>query len=164
MRALPHTPAGGTTRRPPAGHRHPAGVRWPGPSPARTEGCARLTPGRPPPHQGGGESPSDTRARRSASHARATRVTLPTSVPGAPRIPHLSRARAAAAPPPADPSGGPSRALDTAQLPRRSHRAQVRGPARRTASPFTSSPPQGSARRHLRDRHLHPGLPKAPIH
>lgn len=83
-----------------------------------------------------------------AAHARATGVTIPTLAPGAPRISHL-----------------PHRAPWTLPSCRTAHTAPESGarPAA-PAAPLTSSQPQGSARRRHRDRHLHPGLPKAPIH
>lgn len=131
-------------------------------------GCTLLTPGRSPLHQGGGES-SDTLARK--NHAARAVSTLPTPVPrvspsprrwpGAPRTSHLPRARVAAAPPPADLSDRPRRAMDIAQpaTPRVELPRPGLGPG-----PLTSGPPQGLARRGHCDRHLHPGLPKAPIH
>lgn len=133
------------------------------------------TDGAPSSHLGGhrytkagGES-SDTLAGK--NHAARAVSTLPTPVPcvspsprrwpGAPRTSHLPRARVAAAPPPADLSDRSPRAVDIAHpatplagLPR-----PGLGPG-----PLTSGPPQGLARRGHCDRHLHPGLPKAPIH
>lgn len=70
-----------TSSHPCQGH-HLAPTSWP-PSPRHqskwcTEGCDRLTPRRPPPHQGGGES-SGTRARK---------TTLPVPDPCCPRPRH----------------------------------------------------------------------------
>lgn len=143
-RVLPHTHARGTTLRPRAGHRHP------GTSPSGAQRAATAS------HLGGhhrtkvGVSllapvPGKPRClcQTHAAHVRATGVTIPTPVTGAPRIPHLPRARVAAAPPPADPSGGPPRALDTAQLPRRLHRARAQGPARRARGPPYLQPAAG---------------------
>lgn len=168
-----HPSNGSTFSHPcPLHHHGPAPAGHP-PAPAACiallyRGCTLLTPGRPPLHQGGGEF-SDTLTGK--NHAARAVSTLPTPVPcvspsprrwpGVPRTSHLPRARVAAAPPPADLSDRPPRAVDIAQpapplagLPRLGL-----GPG-----PLTSGPPQGSARRGHCDRHLHPGLPKAPIH
>lgn len=168
MAALPHTHAHRTIMA-----QHQQLATHPAPAAcitlhAEQRGCTLLTPGRPPPHQGGGES-SDTFAGE--NHAARAGSTLPTPVPrvsssprrwpGAPRISHLPQARVAAAPPPADPSDRPPRAMDIAQpaAPLAPRPRPGLGPG-----PLTSRPPQGSARRGRCDRHLHPGLPKAPIH
>lgn len=140
------------------GHHH-APTSWPPPPQHESDCRAHHLPAQraaPASHLGGhhhtkvGVSPSDTRARKTTLLGPDPRCPRPRhgchpspSVPGAPRIPHLSRARAAAAPPPADPSGGPLRALDTAQLPRRSHRTGARGPARRARVPLYLQPAAG---------------------
>lgn len=168
-----HPSNGSTFSHPCPPHLHgPAPAAHP-PAPAACitllyRGCTLLTPGRSPPHQSGGES-SDTLAGK--NHAARAVSTLPTPVPrvspflrrwpGAPRTSHLPRARVAAAPPPADLADRPPRAVDIAQ-PATLLSGRPRpglGPG-----PLTSRAPQGSARRGRCDRHLHPGLPKAPIH
>lgn len=158
-RTIGHLTNESTSSHPCRGHHH-APTSWPPPPQHESNCSAHHLPAQraaPASHLGGHHhtkvgvslflTPVPGKPRCSgqthAAHAHATGVTLPTSVPGAPRIPLLSRARAAAAPPPADPSGGPSRALDTAQLPRRSHRTRARGPAGRARVPLYLQPASG---------------------
>lgn len=114
-------PCRGTTMRPRAGTATPGPVQVLGPSPTCTEGCTTS-------HLGGHHctkvatsllTPVPEKPRclcqTHAAHARVTGVTIPTLVPGAPQSSHLPWARVAAAPPPADPSGRPPRAPDTAR-------------------------------------------------
>ncbi|KAK2100365.1 hypothetical protein P7K49_021713 [Saguinus oedipus] len=113
----------------------------------------RLTPGRPPPHEGGGES-SDTGARK---------TTLLVPDPRCPRSPHTCHGRAWQLQlRPLTLRAGHRAPWTLPSPPHRLHRARARGRPAAPEAPLTSRPPQGSARR--RDRHLHPGLPKAPIH
>lgn len=111
--------------------------------------CTRLTPGRPPPHQGRGESP-DTRARETmlpvpdhAAHARATGVIIqhqcqglhgPPTCHWRPRQPHLClrTRRAGHRAPRALPSPSPH-----------SPRAGAQGPARRARGPPYLPPSAG---------------------
>lgn len=130
-RTIQHPSNDSTSSHPCQGHHH-ALTNWQPPPWNQSEGCAHHLPAQraaPASHLGGHHGtevvvslltpvPEKPRClcQTHAAHARATGVTIPTPMPGAPRSSHLPRARVAAAPPPADRSGGPPRAPDTAQL------------------------------------------------
>lgn len=151
-------PSNGSTSSHPCQRHHHAGTSWPPtpepvrgpcPSPTCADSCTtshlgghhrtkveasllRSVPGKP-----------RCLCRTHVAHARATRVTIPTPVPGAPQTSHLPRARVAAATPPADPSGRPPRALDTAQPAAPLAPRPRPGPARRAEGPPYLPPAAG---------------------
>lgn len=130
-RTIQHPSNDSTSSHPCQGHHH-ALTNWQPPPWNQSEGCAHHLPAQraaPASHLGGHHGtevvvslltpvPEKPRClcQTHTAHARATGVTIPTPMPGAPPSSHLPRARVAAAPPPADRSGGPPRAPDTAQL------------------------------------------------
>lgn len=169
MAALPHTYARGTPIHPRAGHRHPEI----GPNAVLPTYLHRQHRGlsEPASHLGGHHHTRVAGSLLTAAPEKprcCARPTLPTPVPRVSPSPRQCKGLMELTPA-TGARGNRTSACGSVGLvsARPGHcpagRAPRTAPAPRV--PLTSRPLQGSARRRRRhDRHLHPGLPKAPIH